>query len=108
MMNSERQKREQEIERLVQGTGLSREQDVAFQEEVRKTAAAIAEQATNRIRRSEQARRPKRLISPATAGLWLLALGAGLTFSMPGLGGTLMVCGIAALVWATFLKPTKK
>ena len=107
-MNSERQKREEEIETLMRETGLSREPDVAFQEEVRKTAAAIAEQEASRIQKTERAERPKRSISPMTVGLWLLALGAGLTFSVPGLGGALIVCGIGAILWATFLKRSKK
>jgi len=107
-MNSERQKREEEIERIKRGTTLSREQEAAFQEEIRKAAATIVEQETQRIQKSEQAKRPKRLMSPTTIGLWLLGLGAVLTFSIPGLGGTLIVCGIAVIVWATFLKPSKK
>jgi hypothetical protein len=108
MMNSERQKREKEIERLMQGTGLSREQDLAFQEEVRKAAAAMVEQETSRIQKSERTKPSKRAISPVTAGVWLLAIGAGLTFSMPILGGALIVCGIAAIIWTYFLKPSKK
>jgi hypothetical protein len=107
-MNSERQKREEEIERIMRGTSLSREQETAFQEEVRKAAATIVEQETKRIQKSEQAKRPKRSMSPTTIGLWLLGLGAVLTFAIPGLGGTLIVCGIAVIVWATFLKPSKK
>lgn len=92
----------------MRGTGLSREQEAAFQEEVRKAGAAIVEQETKRIRKSEQAKRPKRSMSPTTIGLWLLGLGAALTFAIPGLGGTLIVCGIAVIVWATLLKPSKK
>src|SRR5262249_9954979 len=107
-MNSERQKREEEIERIKRGTTLSREQEAAFQEEIKKAAATIVEQETERIQKSEQTKRPKRLMSPTTIGLWLLGLGAVLTFSIPGLGGTLIVCGIAMIVWATFLKPSKK
>ena len=108
MMNSERRKREEEIERIMRGTSLSREQEAAFQEEVRKAAATIVEQETKRIQKSEQAKRPKRSMSPTTIGLWLLGLGAALTFFIPGVGGTLIVCGIAVIVWATFLKPSKK
>ena len=92
----------------MRGTTLSREQEAAFQEEIRKAAGTIVEQETKRIQKSEQAKRPKRSMSPTTVGLWLLGLGAVLTFSNPGLGGTLIVCGIAVIVWATFLKPSKK
>ena len=108
-MNSERQKREQEIERLMQGASLTREAEVAFQEELRKTASAIFEEETRRIQKSERVARPKRSISPATTGLWLLVLGvAGVVFSMPRLGGVLLACGIAAIVWETVLKSSNK
>ena len=49
--------------------GVSKEADVAFQEEVRKTAAAIIEKEASRIQKSERARRGKRSISPVTAGV---------------------------------------
>src|SRR5918999_3153823 len=58
-MNSERQKREEEIEMLVRGAGLRRESDAAFQEEVRKTAAALVKEEVSRIERSERAERRK-------------------------------------------------
>jgi Flp pilus assembly protein TadB len=108
-MNSERQKREREIERLVQGTKVTREADSAFQEEVRKAAAAMFEQETSRIQKSERPERPhKRSINLATAGLWLLVLGvAAIVFSLSGAGAMLIVCGIAAMVWGTFLKSSK-
>jgi Flp pilus assembly protein TadB len=104
-MNSERQKREQEIERLVQGASLSREARVAFQEELRKTASAIFEEETRKLQKAEPVERPRRSVNPATAGLWLVVLGvAGFVFSMPGLGGVLLVCGIAAIAWDTVPK----
>jgi hypothetical protein len=107
-MNSERQKREEEIERLMRGAGPSRESDIAFQEEVRKAASAIIEEDATRIEKNEPAERGKQTINPATAGLWLLVLGAGLTFSIPILGATLIVCGIAGIVWAAFLRASNK
>jgi hypothetical protein len=107
-MNSERQKREEEIERLMQGAGPSREQDVAFQEEVRKVASAIAEEEARKIQKTERAERRKRSISLTTAGLWLLVLGAGFALSMPSLGAVIIVGAIAAIAWDNFLKSSKK
>jgi Flp pilus assembly protein TadB len=108
-MNSDRQKREEEIERLIQGASLTRQAEVAFQEELKKTASTILEEETRRIQKSERAERPKRTISLPTLGLWLLVLGvAGFVFSMPGLGGVLLVCGIAAIVWACIVKVSNK
>ena len=108
-VNSERQKREEEIERLMREVSLKREPDVAFEEQVRKAASAVLEEETRRIEKSERAERRGRSISPATVGLWLIVLGgAGFVFSMPMLGGLLLVCGIAAIVWPTVLKAFKK
>jgi cation transport ATPase len=107
-MNSERQKRQEEIERIMRETGVSREGDVAFQEEVRKTAAAIIEKKASSIQKSERARRRKRSISPVTVAVWLLVLGAvGFIFSVPSLAVMLFLCGIAVIVWATFPKLSK-
>ena len=107
-MNSERQKRQEEIERILREAGESREADVAFQEEVRKTAAAIIEKEASRIQKSEQAKRRKRSISPVTAGMWLLVLGAvGFMLSMPSLATVFFLCGIAVIAWATFSKLSK-
>ena len=107
-MNSEQQKRQEEIERIMGEAGVSREADIAFQEEVRKTAATIIEKAASRIQKSERVRRRKRLISPATAGVWLLVLGAaGFIFSAPDLAAILFLCGIAVIVGATFPKLSK-
>jgi hypothetical protein len=107
-MNSERQKREEEIERLMHETGLSRERDIAFQEEVRKVASAIGEEEARKIQKTERAERRRQPISPRTVGLWVLVLGAGLALSMPSLGALIIICGIAAIVWDTFLKSSKK
>lgn len=89
-------------------SGVSPEADVAFQEEVRKTAAAIIEKEASKVQKSERTRRRKRSISPVTAGVWLLVLGAvGFIFSLPSLAATLFLCGIAVIVWATFPKLSK-
>jgi len=88
--------------------GVSREADVAFQEEVRKTAAAIIEKEASRVQKSERPGRRKRSISPVTAGVWLLILGAvGFIFSVPSLATMLFLCGIAVIVWVTFPKLSK-
>jgi hypothetical protein len=107
-MNSERQKREEEIERLMQGRGLSRERDVAFQEEIKQVASAIAERETKKIQKTERTEPRKPPISPRTAGLGLLVLGAGLALSIPTLGAVIIICGIVAILWDTFLKSSKK
>jgi hypothetical protein len=108
-MDSERQKREKEIARLLQQTEVNRETDVAFQEEIRRTAAAILEKETGRIQKSEPVKVAKRALTPLTAGLWLLVFAAAaFVLSMPEAGVTLLVCAIAAIVWATLLKQSKK
>lgn len=107
-MNSERQKREREIEKLIQGTTLSRDEEVEFQEKIRKTASAIFEEETRKIQKNERVERPRRSINVATAGLWLIVLGvAGFVFWMPALGGAAVVGGVAAIVWDLFLKAAK-
>ena len=84
----------------MRGEDLSREPDAAFQEEVRKAASAIIEKEASRIQKTERAERRKRSISPMTAGVWLVVIGTGLALSIPSLGALLIVCGIAAIVWA--------
>jgi hypothetical protein len=106
-MKSEREKREEEIERLMREAGLKREPDIAFQEAIKKAAAAIVEEDAKKTEKSEWVPR-SRSISPATGGLWLLVLGGGVAFSMPSLGAALIICGIAVFVWATFLKSSNK
>ena len=106
-MKSEREKREEEVERLMREAGLKREPDIAFQDAIRKAAAAIVEEDAKKIENSERVPR-NRSISPATAGLWLLVLGAVVAFSLPSLGAALILCGIAVFVWATFLKSSQK
>ena len=85
--------------------GANREADIAFQEEVRKSAATIIEKKARRLQKSDQPRRPKRSISPVTAGVWLLVLGAvGFVLSVPSLASMFFLCGIALIVWGTFPK----
>jgi len=107
-MNSERQKREEEIDRLVREAGFGKEPDVAFQEEVRKTASAILEKETRKIKKTERVRWPKRSLNPTTIGLWLLVLGAGVALYTPTVGAILIIGGISAIAWGTFLKSSKK
>ena len=109
-MNSEREKREREIQKLVmEEANGSRETEAAFQEEIRKTASALFEEETRKLKKIERAERPKRSINVATAGLWLVVLGvAGFVFWMPELGAVALICGVAAIVWDTFLKPPSK
>jgi hypothetical protein len=107
-MNSERQKREREIERIMAEASRNRATDAAFQEEIKKTAAAIIEKETARIEKSDRAERPKRFISPMTVGGWLLLLSAlGFIFSMPELGGVLLLCGIITIIWTAIPRSSK-
>ena len=106
-MKSEREKREEEIERLMREAGLKREPDIAFQEAIKKAAAAIVEEDAKKLAKTERVPRDWS-ISPTTAALWLLVLGAGVAFSMPSLGAALILCGIALFLWATFLRSSKK
>jgi hypothetical protein len=106
-MKSEREKREEEVERLMREAGLKRAPDIAFQEAIKKAAVAIVEEDARKLAKTERAPRDWS-ISPTTAGLWLLVIGAGVAFSMPSLGAALIVCGIAVFVWATFLRSSKK
>jgi hypothetical protein len=105
-MKSEREKREEEIERLLRSAGLTGESDAAFQEKIRKAASEVEEEA-KRIEKEERPQRRKLSINPATAGLWLIAIGAGLSFSMPNAGAAVLLCGIVALVWAKFVNRPK-
>jgi hypothetical protein len=108
-MKKEREKRDRELQRLIHGPGVSREAEVEFQEEIRKTAAAIFEQETRKLQQTERVERPKRSINMATVGLWLIVLGvAGFVFWMPAFGGGAIAFGIAAIVWEIFLKPASK
>jgi len=108
-MDSERQKRQKEIERLIQGTALSREAEAEFQEEIRKTASSIFEAETRKLQKTERPERLKRSINLATVGLWLIVAGvAAFVFWMPAIGAIGLVCGVAAIVWDIFLKPGKK
>ena len=107
-MNSERQKRQEEVERILREAGKSREADVAFQEEVRRTAATIIEKEASRIQKSEPAKRRKRSINPVTAGVWLLVFGAAaFILSMPSLATVFFLCAIALIAWVTFSKFSK-
>jgi hypothetical protein len=99
-MKSDRQKREEEIERLLRGEGLSREPDLAFREKVRDAASAIIQEDAGRTEKRERAMRRGLAVTPRTAGLWLLVAGAALSFAVPLAGGLLILGGIAAIVWS--------
>lgn len=111
-MKKDREKRDQEAQRLIHGAGVSRDAEVEFQEKIRKTASAIFEEETRKLQKTERGERggrPKHSINVATVGLWLIVLGvAGFVFWMPALGGIAIVCGSAAIIWEFFLKPASK
>lgn len=108
-MKTEREKRDQEVQRLIHGAGVSRDAEVEFQEKIRKTASAIFEEETRKLQKTERAERPKRSINIATLGLWLIVLGvAGFVFWMPAFGGVAIVCGGTAIIWDIFVKPANK
>ncbi len=108
-MDSERQKREQEIERLMQGMSVDPDAEIQFQAEIKKAASAIFEEETRKLQKTERPERRKWSINIATVGLWLIALGvAGFVFNMPPLGTLALICGIGAILWDMVLKPSKK
>ena len=108
-MKKEREKRNQEVQRRIHGSGISRDAEVEFQEKIRKTASAIFEEETRKLQEAERVQRPKRSINMATLGLWLIVVGvAGFVFWMPAFGGGAIAFGIAAIVWEIFLKPASK
>ena len=103
-MDSERRKREKEVERLVSGISVSRESEAAFREEVRKAASELFQKETRRIEQDERSAPPRARKSPRlrTWGVGLLVIGAlTIVVEMPGLGGLLFVLGIAAFLWDT-------
>jgi hypothetical protein len=106
-MKSERQKREEEIERLMRETQRTPERDALFQEAVRKAAAAVIEQQTSKIQKTERAASRKPLIRSVTAGVAVLLIGAALASFIPGLGATLIICGAALIAWGSFGTPSK-
>jgi hypothetical protein len=99
-MKSERQKRQEEIERLLRGEGFNHEPDLAFQEKVREAASAIIQEDTARTDKRERATRRAPIVTPRSAGLWLVVAGAALSFAVPLAGGLLLLGGIAAIVWS--------
>jgi hypothetical protein len=103
-MKSERQKREEEIERLLRGETRSAEPDADFQEKLRRAASAIILEEQRRTEETERAKSRKLSLTPQSAGLSVVVLGAGLSWWMPGVGAALVVCGIAVILWANIAK----
>ena len=83
----------------MRGVEIKQEPDAVFQERLKKAASDIISEETSRIQKTERPERRRQPFSLKTAGLWLLVLGAVLSFYMPGLGATLLLCGIAVLAW---------
>jgi len=103
-MKSERQKREEEIERLLRGETRSAEPDPAFHEKLRRAASAIILEEDRRTEESERKKSRKLSLTAQSAGLWFLVLGAGVSWLMPTLGAALIVCGIATIICAYIYK----
>jgi hypothetical protein len=103
-MDSKRQKREKEIERLVSGAPISRESEAAFREEVRKTAAELFQKETHRIQEDERpaAPRTKKARPLRTWGIGLIVAGAAaVVLEILPLGGLLIFLGVGALFWSS-------
>jgi len=111
-MKSRRQKREEEIEEFLRGARLNRQGDAAFREQLRKAAAAMVEKETVKISQSERStyRKPlaRQLGKPVTVGLSLIVAGAVIGFSLPVLGWTAVLCGLATILWAYFARSRKQ
>jgi hypothetical protein len=106
-MKSERQKREEEIERLLRGETRSGEPDPAFQEKLRRAASAIILEEERRTEETERTENRRFSLTPQSAGLSVVVLGAGLSWLVPGLGAALVVCGIAVILWVRITKRLK-
>ena len=111
IMKSRRHKPGKEIEEFLRQARLDRESDAAFREQLRKAAAAMVEEETVKISRSERPtyRKPlaRHLRRPVTAGLLLLVAGAVVGFSLPVLGWAAIICGLGAILWGYFSRPGK-
>jgi len=103
-MDSERRKREKEIERLVSGIPASRDSEAAFREEVRKAASELFHRETRRIEEDERLTRSPRRKAPRlrTWGIGLIILGAiAVVLEVPAVGGLLVVAGLILILWDT-------
>jgi len=103
-MDSERRKREKEIERLVSGMETSRDSEAAFREDVRKAAAELFQRETRRIEQDERPTQRPRRKAPRlrTWGIGLIVTGAiAVVLEVPALGGLLVVAGVVAFLWDT-------
>ncbi len=107
-MNSERQKREEEIARIIANSTARRNTDLGFQEEVRKAAAENINRETSRIEKTERAEGRKLTINVKTAGVALLIVGAGVSLFMPGVGAVLLLGTIAGIAWISLTKRRQK
>jgi hypothetical protein len=109
-MALERQKREEEIERLAREIGrLIRESDPETQEELKEAASAVMrEEAQSRGAQKTPQPERQRKMNPMAAGLGLLVVGAGLAFLIPAVGVVLIVIGFAAVIWGAVISGFKK
>jgi hypothetical protein len=106
-MDSERRKREKEVERLVNGTPVSRDSEAAFREEVRKTASELFQKETRRIEQDERPATSRKSKSTRLRmwGIGLIVIGAGaIVLEVPALGGLLFVLGVGVFFWDTLAR----
>ena len=106
-MDSERRKREKEVERLLSGISISRESEAAFREEVRKTASELFQKETRRVEQDERPAIPRKSKSPRSKiwGIGLIVGGAvAILLEIPALGGLLFVLGLGVFFWDTLAR----